>query len=107
MLDGVTEQNPILIIGAGIGGLTLAHALLKRGLSVRVLESAAALENVGAGIQIPPNAMKVLRALDLDAAVTARAFRPTAIEARMGKTGRGVFKIPLADYAVELSLIHI
>ena len=101
MLDGVTEQNPILIIGAGIGGLTLAHALLKRGLSVRVLESAAALENVGAGIQIPPNAMKVLRALDLDAAVTARAFRPTAIEARMGKTGRGVFKIPLADYAVE------
>ena len=101
MLDGVTEQNPILIIGAGIGGLTLAHALLKCGLSVRVLEAAEALREVGAGIQIPPNAMKVLRALDLDAAVTARAFRPTAIEARMGQTGRGVFKIPLADYAVE------
>ena len=99
MVDGDIEQNPILIVGAGIGGLTLAHALLKRGLSVRVLEAAAELKEVGAGIQIPPNAMKVLRALGLDTAVRARAFRPEAIEARMGQSGRGVFKIPLADYA--------
>jgi len=75
------------------------HALLKRGLAVSVLESAAALENIGAGIQIPPNAMKVLRALGLDVAVRARAFQPQAIEARMGQSGRGVFKIPLAEYA--------
>jgi len=101
MVAGGTEQNPILIVGAGIGGLTLAHALLKRGLAVSVLESAAALENIGAGIQIPPNAMKVLRALGLDVAVRARAFQPQAIEARMGQSGRGVFKIPLADYAVK------
>ena len=101
MVAGGTEQNPILIVGAGIGGLTLAHALVKRGLTVRVLESAAALENIGAGIQIPPNAMKVLRALGLDIAIRARAFQPQAIEARMGQTGRGVFKIPLADYAVK------
>ena len=101
MADEDIRQNPILIVGAGIGGLTLAHALLKRGLSVRVFESAAALENVGAGIQIPPNAMKVLRALGLESAVTARAFRPEAIEARMGQTGRGVFNIPLAEYATE------
>jgi len=101
MVAGGTEQNPILIVGAGIGGLTLAHALLKRGLTVSVLESAAALENIGAGIQIPPNAMKVLRALGLDIAIRARAFQPQAIEARMGQSGRGVFKIPLADYAVK------
>ena len=101
MAEADISQNKVLIVGAGIGGLTLAHALLKRGLSVRVLENAGALENVGAGIQIPPNAMKVLRALGLETAVSARAFRPTAIEARMGQTGRGVFKIPLVEYAVE------
>ena len=99
MVDGDIEQTPVLIIGAGIGGLTLAHALLKRGLSVRVLEAAAELKDVGAGIQIPPNAMKGLRALGLDTAVRVRAFQPEAIEARMGQSGRGVFNIPLAEYA--------
>ena len=101
MADRDIAQTPILIVGAGIGGLTLAHALLKRGLSVRVLEAAAELKEVGAGIQIPPNAMKVLRALGLDMAVRARAFQPEAIEARMGQSGRGVFNIPLAEYAED------
>ena len=73
----------VLIIGAGIGGLTLAHALIQRGKNVRVLESAPALETVGAGIQISPNAVKVLRALGLEKAVTANAFQPRAIEARI------------------------
>jgi len=99
MANGDIAQNPILIVGAGIGGLTTAHALRKRGLPVRVLEAAKAIREVGAGIQIPPNAMKVLRALDLDTVVSARAFRPVAIEARMGQSGRGVFHIPLAEQA--------
>ena len=94
-------QTDVLIVGAGIGGLTLAHALLQRGKTVRVLESAPALQNIGAGIQIPPNAMRVLRALDLDAAVMDHAFQPVAIEARMGKSGRHVFEIPLADASIK------
>lgn len=93
------RQIEVLIIGAGIGGLTLAHALLQHGKTVRILESAPALENVGAGIQIPPNAMKVLRALDLDEAVRKYAFEPKAIEARMGQSGRHIFDIPLAETA--------
>jgi len=85
-----SSQIDVLIIGAGIGGLALAHALLQRGKSVRVLETAPALENVGAGIQIPPNAVKVLRALGLENAVMEYAFHPRAIEARMGRSGRRV-----------------
>jgi len=100
----------VLIIGAGIGGLTLAHALIQRGKNVRVLESAPALETVGAGIQISPNAVKVLRALGLEKAVTANAFQPRAIEARMGRSGRSVFEIPLALEAEKrwgASYLHI
>ena len=100
----------VLIIGAGIGGLTLAHALIQRGKNVRVLESAPALETVGAGIQISPNAVKVLRALGLEKAVTANAFQPRAIEARMGRSGRSIFEIPLALEAEKrwgASYLHI
>ena len=94
-----SAELDVLIIGAGIGGLTLAQALTQRGKTVRVLESALALENVGAGIQIPPNAVKVLRALGLEGPVTAYAFQPRAIEARMGRSGRPVFDISLVDEA--------
>ncbi|MEP3654269.1 MAG: FAD-dependent monooxygenase [Litorimonas sp.] len=101
MIAKTASKTDVLIVGAGIGGLTLAHALLQRGKTVQVLERAAALENVGAGIQIPPNAMKVLRALKLDSAVMATAFRPLAIEARMGQSGRSVFDIPLAETSLQ------
>lgn len=53
----------ITVLGAGIGGLAAAAALARRGARVQVLEQAPALREVGAGIQISPNGMKVLRAL--------------------------------------------
>lgn len=101
MIAPSSSQTDVLIVGAGIGGLTLAHALLRCGKTVRVLETATALESVGAGIQIPPNAMNVLRALGLESTVMERAFQPTAIEARMGQSGRPVFEIPLADVSIK------
>lgn len=87
----------ILIAGAGIGGLTTAIACRRHGMDVTVLEAAPALKEVGAGIQISPNAMKVLRALKLENAVREAAFQPWSIEARMGESGRLVFDIPLAN----------
>ena len=91
----------ILISGGGIGGLTAALCFLHHGAEVTVLEQAPKLGEVGAGIQIPPNAMKVFAALGLDAELAETAFRPVAIEARMGLSGLELFHIPLAEHAVK------
>ncbi len=90
----------VLISGGGIGGLTAALCLLQHGAEVHVLERAPALGEVGAGIQLPPNAMKVFKALGLDMALAEIASRPDAIEARMGRSGLELFHIPLAEIAV-------
>jgi len=67
----------IVIIGAGIGGLAAAVALHQRGFEVQLYERSAGLEEVGAGIQVGPNAVKVLRALGLEDELRRNAFEPT------------------------------
>ena len=91
----------ILISGGGIGGLTAALCFLHHGADVIVLEQATKLGEVGAGIQIPPNAMKVFAALGLDEALAEPAFQPQGIEARMGRSGLELFQIPLTGHAVN------
>ena len=100
----------VLIAGGGIGGLTAALCCLHFGHEVTVFEQADALGDVGAGIQLSPNAMKVFEALGLADFIAETAFRPEAIEARMGESGRYIFTIPLAQEAVKLwgsSYLHI
>ena len=58
----------IAIVGAGLGGLTAALALLRRGFEVRVYEQAAELTEVGAGLQLSANATRVLFELGLEQA---------------------------------------
>lgn len=88
------------IIGAGIGGLTAALCCHHHGHDVRLYEKSGVLSEIGAGIQLPPNAMRVFQALGLETALRDVAVQPEYIEARMGRSGRAIFKIPLADYAV-------
>lgn len=79
----------ILIAGAGIGGLAAALACAQRGCQVTVLEAAKEFGEVGAGIQLGPNAMKVLVALGLEKEVLQAASLPEAIviaDAISGKT---------------------
>ncbi len=77
----------VTIVGAGIGGLTAALALARRGLSVTVLERAPALDEVGAGIQLSPNASRILIGLGLGEALAARAVVPEAMAVRSAATG--------------------
>ena len=55
----------VAIIGAGLGGLTAAVALLRRGIQVQVFEQARQLGEIGAGVQISPNGVRVFAALGL------------------------------------------
>jgi len=77
------RQHTALVIGGGIGGLTAALALDRRGWSVTVLERAAALEPVGAGIGRAPNAQRALDTLGAGDGLRALAPAQTAAELRL------------------------
>jgi salicylate hydroxylase len=68
-----------VVIGAGIGGLAVARALALRGADVTLLEQAPEITEVGAGLQISPNGMAVLRGLGLDQGLIASAVRARAV----------------------------
>jgi salicylate hydroxylase len=85
----------IIIVGAGIGGLTAAGVLLQRGHRVRVYEQAPALGEIGAGIQISANASRVLHGLGLEEALSRTAVVPTAQHFRLYSSGELVQEIAL------------
>jgi salicylate hydroxylase len=85
----------VSVIGAGLGGICAAIALRQRGFDVAVFEQAAELGEVGAGIQLSPNAMLVLRALGLEDEFVAIAFEPDRHVVRNWKSGREVSATPM------------
>jgi salicylate hydroxylase len=84
-----------LIVGAGISGLSAALALAKKGWAVDVLEKSQEIREVGAGIQISPNGLRVLDELDVTKNIESSLFEPENLELRSGKSGRKIFSIPL------------
>jgi salicylate hydroxylase len=82
----------VAIIGGGIGGLTAANALTQAGIEVTVYEATAELKEIGAGVALHPNAMKVLRALGAEEDVRRVAGRSEWQVMRNWKTGRVIGK---------------
>src|ERR1700687_1765301 len=72
-----TTQLRVAIIGGGIGGVAAANALLQRGIDVRVYEQAAALTEVGAGLALQPNGLRMLRRLGFGAEIARLGARWT------------------------------
>jgi salicylate hydroxylase len=90
------------VIGGGIGGVALTGALAQQGIDVKLFERASAFGDVGAGIQMTPNAVKVLQALGLGRELADVAFLPQAIVGRNWETARENFRTPLAGVCEDI-----
>jgi salicylate hydroxylase len=95
----VAASRTIFVAGAGIGGLTASLALAAQGFRVVLLEKAERLEEVGAGLQLSPNASRVLVALGLQPRLAARAVIPNAISVMSARSGGEIARLPLGDAA--------
>lgn len=93
----MAPDTNIAIVGAGITGLTLATALRRVGIECTVYEKATAFTEAGAGIQLAPNAVRLLYRLGMADGLAEVAVRSAAIEMRDGQTGGVLSRIPLDD----------
>jgi salicylate hydroxylase len=72
-------KEPILIAGAGIGGLSAALALARRGIPSRIVERASEIREIGAGLQLGPNGFRAFERLGVAGAMDAISFKPDAV----------------------------
>jgi salicylate hydroxylase len=105
------HSRTIIVAGAGIGGLTTALALARAGFRLEVLDQSERLEAVGAGLQISPNATRLLIALGLGERLRPLVVAPTAIRIMAARTGREIMRVPLGPvveqrYGAPYWVIH-
>src|SRR5580693_8862108 len=105
------KSDKIIIVGAGIGGLTAALALLQRGFDVTICEQASELREVGAGVQISPNGTRVFAALGVLEALRDVAVEPAAKEIRLWSSGETwpLFDLgatAVAEYGFPYLFVH-
>ncbi len=91
----------VLIAGGGIGGLTTALCLRQAGHDVAVFESASVLGEIGAGIQLGGNAVRVLDSLGLRERIDAVSVRPQAIHFRLFDSGEILYEVEQGQAYVE------
>lgn len=99
------------IIGGGIAGTAIATALKQRGIKSHIFERANEFGEIGAGIQVTPNAVKVLKELGLEQELEDIGFLPEALVGRNWENARELFRIPLKEdcpklYGAEFFHVH-
>lgn len=87
------------IVGAGVAGLTTALSLAAKGISSDIIEQAPQLGEVGAGLQLSPNATRVLDSLGILPELERHWFEPLAISLVTGKGLRRIAEVPAGDFA--------
>ena len=94
-------SSKALIVGGGIGGLSAALALSQAGQGCAVFEQASAFGEIGAGLQLGPNAMRRLHAMGLATALAAVAFFPKKLQVRSAASGAVLGALALGEDAVQ------
>ena len=95
------QSKNVVVMGAGIGGLTAALALLRRGIDVQVYDQSNQLEGSGSRIQISSNGSRVLFALGLEARASRGQVRPERRWLRHWSTGETWNWFDLGDKSIE------
>jgi len=100
----------VIVVGGGIGGLSAAFALARKGLRVRVLERSAEFGELGAGMQIAPNCTRILRAYGLLEEARERGVRPASMVMKDAVDGTVLTSLDLRDmeqrYGTPYIVIH-
>jgi salicylate hydroxylase len=94
-------EKKILVVGGGIGGLASALALARQGASVQLLERSEVFGEVGAGIQVGPNVVRILESWGLGDALRGVAAFPHALQVRNATNGAVLGELPLGQCMVE------
>src|SRR5262249_4357054 len=84
----MTRAPRLAIVGGGVGGPAAALALKRHGAEVVICEQSPALNEIGAGLNLSPNALKALRVLGVEDAVVARGSESDFLVIRNWKSGR-------------------
>ena len=94
-------RRQALIVGGGIGGLCAAISLRLTGWDVQVFEQASQITEIGAGLQVSPNGVKILERIGVMERLNSALFEPEAIEIRMGISGRPILYLPMKGAAAQ------
>ena len=96
-----TTQKKILVVGGGIGGLATALACGARGLPVQLIEKKPEFSEVGAGVQLSPNVVRLLEGWGLASALDAVASFPPLLQVRSARSGAVLGQLAFGARAVQ------
>ena len=110
-MSDAASKPPVLIVGGGIGGLSAALALSRKGIPVQVLEQAPEFKEIGAGIQLGPNVFRMFEALGLTQQMFHWCAFPEGLEFRDSITTESIIDMKIDKrfhdkYHAPYAVIH-